>query len=449
MTEASERKEIREAPSGFGGLLRNIGPGVVVSGSVVGSGELLVTTRMGAEVGFVFLWGVIAACILKFFIQLELGRQCILHDNTTIQALDSVPGPRYRASWLAWICFVGYFSVTVAVIGILGSVAGLFESVWSSISREVWAGLTFLVMSVLLYRGLYEDLEKMFSILVMAFSVIVIGSLLMLQGTAYAVSGSQLASGFTFDLPPEGAYVALAVMGSVGATAVELFMYPYWIREKGYPSFVGPRDDSDAWQRRYRGWMRVVIADAGVCTTIALFITCAYYLLGASILNTLNVLPEGYGIVQQVSLIFTESIGGWAKGVFMVGAFATLFSTLLVFASSSGRIAADFAVQLGLSAESGRVRLSRILQIALPAFWLLMIVSTVDTPFMLVLLGANANNLLLIPMAYGVLHLAMRQDSGSRMSIWMEGGLILTIWAIINFTAINVHLTWIGGSGGH
>ena len=36
--------EIREAPHGFVGLLRNIGPGVVVSGSVVGSGELLVTS---------------------------------------------------------------------------------------------------------------------------------------------------------------------------------------------------------------------------------------------------------------------------------------------------------------------------------------------------------------------------------------------------------------------
>ena len=36
----SAQSSIREAPSHFGGLLRNIGPGVVVSGSVVGSGEL-------------------------------------------------------------------------------------------------------------------------------------------------------------------------------------------------------------------------------------------------------------------------------------------------------------------------------------------------------------------------------------------------------------------------
>ena len=84
MENAVERT-VLEAPRGIGGLLRNIGPGVVVSGSVVGSGELLVTTRMGAEVGFVFLWGVILACLVKFFIQLELGRQCILHNSTTIR----------------------------------------------------------------------------------------------------------------------------------------------------------------------------------------------------------------------------------------------------------------------------------------------------------------------------------------------------------------------------
>ena len=93
----------------------------------------------------------------------------------------------------------------------------------------------------------------MVTFLVAAFSVIVIGSVLMVQGTEYAVSGAQIASGFRFEMPAEGAFVALAVMGSVGATAVELFMYPYWIKEKGYPAFVGERDQSAEWAERYRG----------------------------------------------------------------------------------------------------------------------------------------------------------------------------------------------------
>ena len=438
--------DIRSAPKGLGGVLRNIGPGVVVSGSVVGSGELLVTTRMGADVGFVFLWGVIFASVIKYFIQLELGRQCLLYDDTTITSLNRVPGLRFgNASWAAWLCLIGYASVFLSLIGILGSVGGLLASVAPFASYKVWCVVVFALVVVLLWRGIYQDLEKMVTVLVALFSLVVIGSLLFLQGTTYAFSSSDLAAGFTFHMPPQGAFVAMALMGSVGATAVELFMYPYWVREKGYPRFIGPDDGSPEWKERYRGWMRVLAMDAGVCTAIALVITCAYYLLGASVLSTLQVVPKGIDVVDQVSLIFTETLGPTAKSIFMVGAFCTLLSTLLVFAASSGRIGADFLHLLGIGSAQdgeGRKRWSRTLQTAFPAFWLLVILFWSD-PYYLLLLGQNANNLLLIPLAYGILHLAMRESPGRRMELLLELGLLLTIWAIISFTAINLYNSWI------
>ena len=246
-------------------------------------------------------------------------------------------------------------------------------------------------------------------------------------------------------MPPQGAFVAMALMGSVGATAVELFMYPYWVREKGYPRFIGPDDGSPEWKERYRGWMRVLAMDAGVCTAIALVITCAYYLLGASVLSTLQVVPKGIDVVDQVSLIFTETLGPTAKSIFMVGAFCTLLSTLLVFAASSGRIGADFLHLLGVGSAQdgeGRKRWSRTLQTAFPAFWLSVILFWSD-PYYLLLLGQNANNLLLIPLAYGILHLAMRESPGRRMGLVLELGLLLTIWAIISFTVINLYNSWV------
>ena len=417
----------------------------MVSGSVVGSGELLVTTRMGADVGFVFLWGVIFASVIKYFIQLELGRQCLLYNDTTITSLDRVPGPRFgNASWAAWLCLIGYASVFLSLIGILGSVGGLLASVAPFAPYKAWCVVVFVLVVVLLWRGIYQDLEKMVTVLVALFSLVVIGSLLFLQGTNYAFSSSDLAAGFTFHMPPQGAFVAMALMGSVGATAVELFMYPYWVREKGYPRFIGPDDGSPEWKERYRGWMRVLAMDAGVCTAIALVITCAYYLLGASVLSTLQVVPKGIDVVDQVSLIFTETLGPTAKGIFMVGAFCTLLSTLLVFAASSGRIGADFLNLLGVGSaqnEEGRKRWSRTLQTAFPAFWLSVILFWSD-PYFLLLLGQNANNLLLIPLAYGILHLAMREAPGRRMGLVLELGLLLTIWAIISFTAINLYHSW-------
>ena len=104
---------------------------------------------------------------------------------------------------------------------------------------HIWAVLVFAAISILLYRGFYADLERMITILVAGFSLVVIGSVVAMQATPYAVGGDEILSGIRFALPRTGRSWPWAVMGSVGATAVELFMYPYWVREKGYADFVG------------------------------------------------------------------------------------------------------------------------------------------------------------------------------------------------------------------
>ena len=127
----------------------------------------------------------------------------------------------------------------------------------------------------------------------------------------------------------------------------------------------------------------------------------------------------------------------------MFGGFCTLFSTLLVFTASSGRIGVDFLHQVkvpSLDSEEVRRKLLRILQIVIPFLWLIGTMVWSSTPLELVLIGANANNLLLIPLAYGVLHLAMRTRKEERMTLWGELGLLFTIWVIINFTVINFYL---------
>ena len=52
---AMNESEIRPAPTTKLGILRNIGPGMILAGSIVGSGELIATTSTGAEAGFDFL----------------------------------------------------------------------------------------------------------------------------------------------------------------------------------------------------------------------------------------------------------------------------------------------------------------------------------------------------------------------------------------------------------
>ena len=51
-----------DPPTTLAGRLREIGPGIIISGAIVGSGELIVTTKLGAEAGFALLWLILFSC---------------------------------------------------------------------------------------------------------------------------------------------------------------------------------------------------------------------------------------------------------------------------------------------------------------------------------------------------------------------------------------------------
>ena len=48
--------QIKAPPTRFLGILGHLGPGLIIAGSIVGSGELIATTKTGAEAGFTLLW---------------------------------------------------------------------------------------------------------------------------------------------------------------------------------------------------------------------------------------------------------------------------------------------------------------------------------------------------------------------------------------------------------
>ena len=51
---------------------------MVLAASIVGSGELIATTTLGAQVGFAALWIILVSCPIKPVVQAELGP---LHDS--------------------------------------------------------------------------------------------------------------------------------------------------------------------------------------------------------------------------------------------------------------------------------------------------------------------------------------------------------------------------------
>ncbi len=119
----------QDAPTTITGILRNVGPGMILAGSIVGSGELIATTRTGAEAHFDFLWLIIIGCIIKVFAQIELGRYAITSGKTTLAALNEVPGPRLsipigkKRATANWILLY-WFLMFVAILGQQGGIVG-------------------------------------------------------------------------------------------------------------------------------------------------------------------------------------------------------------------------------------------------------------------------------------------------------------------------------------
>lgn len=120
--------ETLDSPKTLGGILKQLGPGLIIAGSIVGSGELIATTAVGAEAGFVLMWLIIIGCLIKVFVQIEFGKYAIINGKTTLDGMNEVPGPRWlgsskkRANWICWFWLIFIVVALAQLGGIIGGV---------------------------------------------------------------------------------------------------------------------------------------------------------------------------------------------------------------------------------------------------------------------------------------------------------------------------------------
>ncbi len=180
--------------------------------------------------------------------------------------------------------------------------------------------------------------------MVAMFTLSTIVAMVALQWTPYRVSSAQIAEGLRFHLPPSFT-VAFAAFGITGVGASELIYYPYWCLEKGYARHVGARDDSAAWQMRLRGWLRVLHTDATLSLLIYTGATLAFYILGAAVLHGQGMQVTDRELIDTLKQMYQQTLGATGAWIFLVGAFAVLYSTFFVATASNARLFAD-ALQL-------------------------------------------------------------------------------------------------------
>lgn len=431
---------VRDPPHTFFTALKQIGPGLILAASIVGTGELINTTSLGAKAGFSLLWLILLSCVIKVFVQVEMGRYAITHGKTSLAAFDTLPGPRFGASWVCWLWLFMTLATQAQVAAMEGTVgqaahmafpgaseamarlAGRISPDWytflSTREEYVWASLTTLAAIALLLSGGYKRLERVTTVLVAAVTLFTVSSVVVLQWTRFRIHLVNLEDGLKWAVPKAAVGLAFSAFGITGVGASELFAYPYWCIEKGYARATGARTEDEAWAARARGWTRVMQLDAWFSMIVFTVATIAFYLLGAAVLHPQGLDPKGKDMIPTLSAMYLHPLEGtplaglktFTTVGFLLGAWAVLFKTLYVATAANSRLTADFLNLSGIWRQSGprsRERVVRAFCVIYPAAALGLYYAFRE-PQALITVGGTAQGLMLPLITGAVLYLRGR-----------------------------------------
>lgn len=401
-------ESVKEPPGSFLQRLKFLGPGFILSASIVGSGELIATTTLGASAGFVAFWVIIVSCLVKVVVQLEMGKHTILTGETAMQIFNNLPGPKAgQGRWTVWALFVFLLLKLVQLGGMLGSGAIVLHMLFAGIPVVYWVWITAFTVGLLIYRGYYKIVEKTSIAMIAMFTILTIVSVFSLSFTPYHISWAEISSGLTFALPKEVVGVAIGAFGITGVASDEIIAYNYWCIEKGYAAYTGPANGSSQWKKRAQGWINVMYLDAVVAMVIYTAVTAAFYLLGAAILHNRGAIPQGNQLIETVALIYTESLGPGVRNVYLVGAFFVLFSSVFASLAAWTRMYTDIFGQVGwidFSDVATRRKVIAVLSWTFPTAWAL-IYLYMELPVVMILFGGAVGSVMLFLVVFAAVHI--------------------------------------------
>ena len=366
---------MQTAPKTFLERIKFIGPSVIVTGSVVGSGSIVMTPLLGAAAGFLLLWWLLLSMWSKPIIQAEISRYIVVTKKTFLEAFADMPGFKTTiqgktTSWLVWFMFIGVIPSIAGMGGLAGAVAEAGNTMFPLLSTEAWVAISCLLTWLLLYFGSYKSLERTLLVMVIFFSLMTLMIAIAMQSTEYQVNFDQISQGLSFSFPTEYLPLALAVFGFTGISYGEIMAYTYWCLEKGYADNTG----NDIEETKH--WIKTMQTDVWVTVLFITVGTLPFFFLGAGVLNNVPELQESLAtssfwdvdVISSLQNMFSLVLGGWAKWLFIILAFFVLFSTLLSGTAAFTRTISDYLISMGLVRErtDTRKKLIKLVAFVIP-----------------------------------------------------------------------------------
>ncbi|KOG41957.1 Nramp family divalent metal transporter [Streptomyces resistomycificus] len=348
MADTTGNTKSNESPNSSGGPIstprksswKYIGPGIVVAATGVGAGDLVATLIAGSNFGYTLLWAAVIGCLVKISLAEAAGRYHLSTGRTLFDGWASL------GRWTTW-----FFVVYVVIWGFVYGAAAMSSSALplqalfpDVMDLKWWAIACGLVGLVFVWFNKYAVFEKVMTVLVGVMFVVTVYLAIRVTpnlGDAFA--------GLLPVLPDEKDSVlnTLGLIGGVGGT-ITLAAYGYWVNAKGWTN---------------TGWMKVMRLDNRVAyATTGIFVVSMLF-VGAELLHSANVaIASGDKGLIQLSDILEDEYGTATAKFFLIGFFATSFTSLigvwhgvsLMFADFVARFRADRAASASGSESAAR-----------------------------------------------------------------------------------------------
>lgn len=199
--------DIKEPPTGWRGSWAFFGPGFITSAAVVGSGELITATILGAKVGLILLWLVLVSTFIKVAVQIELARWSISTGRTSMDGYNDVPPKIFGRGWISYIGLLMFIQIVIGQGGVLGTGALAMSMLmpvvgdpFSTLSIATWLIIIVVIAIAVQLTNRYSVIERVSTVLVAIVTLIVVGLAIGIEFTPLAWTASQMGEGLTFQI---------------------------------------------------------------------------------------------------------------------------------------------------------------------------------------------------------------------------------------------------------
>jgi len=385
-----------------------LGPGIILAGLSIGSGEFVLWPRLIAQWGFVVFWAAWIGVTIQFFLNMEIERYTLATGESAVVGflrLSRTLGPVFLACavlpwiWPGWATGAGTIlaweiggaPVLYAILGLV--LCGLLLSLGPVVYRTVELVMFVLVTAIF--------------VMLIYVAVLVVRPDAVMEMFRGAARIGNIPDGI--ELP-----LLLGALAFAGAGGTLNLAQSNYIRDKGYgmghwvgritspltgrgeaASDVGFTFEGDEQNlARWRVWWRRANLEHGLTFFLLCLVSISLLaLIAYSLLEPGAPVGAGFGFIMDQASALEERFGGTARHLFLWAGMAVLFSTELALLDAVTRVVADILHSLFLRDRPGW-SLSRLYFVILWTFialGVLVLALGLDQPLTLLVISAALN----------------------------------------------------------